>query len=157
MLVPGCGAGHDAVAFAQAGFRVTGVDFAPEALAEARALADQAGVAVNRVDADIFALNDGYAAAFDYVLEYVTYCAIDPGRRGEYAAVLGRVLKPGGLLIALFFPVENRAGGPPFGVAMDEVERLFLPRFTLTHHEQPSASIKPRRNREVLTIWKRRP
>jgi SAM-dependent methyltransferase len=157
MLVPGCGSGHDAVAFARAGFRVTGVDFAPEALAEARALAEQTGVAVDLVGADIFTLGDAYAAAFDYVVEYVTYCAIDPGRRGEYAAALGRVLRPGGLLIALFFPVENRAGGPPFGVEMEEVERVFFPWFTLTHQEQPSASIKPRRNREVLTFWKRRP
>ena len=33
ILVPGCGRGHEVVALAKAGFYVTGVDFAPTAVA----------------------------------------------------------------------------------------------------------------------------
>src|SRR5258706_16428491 len=41
VLVPGCGTGHDARAFAEAGFAVTGCDIAPSAiqLAQERAAA----------------------------------------------------------------------------------------------------------------------
>jgi methyl halide transferase len=156
MLVPGCGTGHDAVAFARAGFRVTGVDFASGALAQARALAAAQGVPVEFIEADFFSLGQEYGGAFDYVLEHVTYCAIDPSRRPEYARAMSSLLKPGGRLIALFFPVEVRPQGPPFGVDMDEVERLLQPAFALLRSEIPVASIRPRRDREVLTIWERR-
>jgi SAM-dependent methyltransferase len=157
MLVPGCGTGHDALAFARAGFKVTGVDFAPEPLAEARALASAGGVNVEFVQADFFTLGDEYSAAFDYILEYVMYCAIHPSRRIRYAHTAGRMLKSGGLLIALFFPVEDRPDGPPFGVDMTEAEEQFRPLFRPVSREIPAASIMPRRGREVLAIWERLP
>jgi methyl halide transferase len=156
-LVPGCGTGHDALAFAREGFSVTGLDFAPEPLAEARLRASDAGLKAEFVQADFFTLGEAYTAAFDYIIEYTMYCAIHPSRRALYAETAGRVLKPGGRLVALFFPVEDRPGGPPFGVDIAETERLFSPRFQLVSSEIHPATIKPRRGREVLTIWERLP
>ncbi len=157
MLVPGCGSAHDAAAFAGAGFRVTAVDFSPEPLRAAADLARRLGVTMNLLQADFFSLDGEHTAAYDYVLEYVTYCAIDPGRRGEYASVLARVLKPGGVLIALLFPVEQRTGGPPFGIDLEEAERLFSPWFLLRYRESQAATIRPRRGREILLLLERRP
>ena len=45
VVVPGCGRGHDALLFAEAGHQVTGLDFAPSAIAGARELATAAGLA----------------------------------------------------------------------------------------------------------------
>jgi methyl halide transferase len=157
MLVPGCGSGHDAVAFAAAGFDVVAMDIAPEAIDRAQTLARSRHVPVTFMTADIFTLDRSHDAAFDYVLEYVTWCAIEPSRLPEYASVIGRVLKPGGLLIALLFPVEQRTGGPPFAVDLDEVETLLAPAFRNTVREYSSDTISPRRGREVLTVWERLP
>ncbi|HEX9105131.1 MAG TPA: methyltransferase domain-containing protein, partial [Polyangia bacterium] len=46
-LVVGCGRGHEARMLARAGAHVVAVDFAPEALAEAQALAEREAVAVD--------------------------------------------------------------------------------------------------------------
>jgi methyl halide transferase len=56
VAVPGCGRGHDARLLAARGHDVTGFDFAPAALAAARALAARERVAVRFEDRDVFAL-----------------------------------------------------------------------------------------------------
>ena len=43
VCVPGCGMGHDALAWAAKGFQVTGVDLAPTAVEGARANGDEGG------------------------------------------------------------------------------------------------------------------
>lgn len=153
-LVLGSGRGHDAVAFARAGWRVTGVDFSPEALALARRSATGVDPAPAFVEADIFDLPAAWNGGFDLVVEYVTYCAIAPSRRAEFAAAVSRLLAPDGRLLALFFPVEERPGGPPFGVDPEEAVRLFSRHLVLLEREVPADSVVPRRGREVLTLWR---
>ncbi len=152
-LVLGCGKGYDAVLFARRGFAVTAVDFSGEAVVHARGLADSGGVAVEFLQADLFNLPSEFAGAFDYVVEYVTFCAIDPLRRREYVDVVQRCLKPGGRFLALFFPIEVRSGGPPFAVPLKETIRLFEERLDLVSLEFPQKSIPPRKGREVMTVW----
>ena len=96
VLDVGCGAGVEVVRFGRAGARVTGVDAAPNAVALARANAEQQGVAA-RLD-----VADGEAlpypdASFDLVYAHgiVQYAADD--RR--VVAECHRVLRPGGLLV----------------------------------------------------------
>jgi SAM-dependent methyltransferase len=153
-LVLGSGRGHDALAFARAGWTVTGVDFSAEALAIARRSAAGVEPAPAFVEADIFHLSAAWNGAFDLVVEYVTYCAIAPYRRAEFAAAVSRLLAPGGRLLALFFPVEERPGGPPFGVDLDEAVRLFSRHLRLLEQDIPMDSVKPRSGREVLTLWR---
>ncbi len=155
-LVLGCGRGHDAVLFASRGFDVTAVDFSRTAIDETAALAAARGVRLRLLERDLFTLVPELDGAFDYVVEYVTFCAVDPRRRSEYADLVGRVLKPGGTFIGLFFPLEARPGGPPFGVSLDEVKRLFSRRCDLISSVVPQTSVKPRQGREALTIWRRR-
>lgn len=152
MIVLGAGRGYDARLFARHGFEVTAVDFTPEAVRDMRMLAEAvAPVAVLR--ADLFDLPPLFEGAFDYVLEYVTYCAIDPARRSDYAGVVDRLLRAGGRFIGLLFPIGDHPGGPPFAVAPDElIERLLERGFELQHREFPEASIAPRRGREELVV-----
>ncbi len=156
MIVLGCGRGYDPVFFATRGFAVTAVDFAQSAVDAVRENATRAGATLTILQTDIFSLDASHNGAYDYLLEYTCYCAIDPARRGEYAALAARLVRPGGLLVALLFPVEDRPGGPPFGVSLDEADTLFAQWFDLVTREESPKTVSPRRGREYLTIYRRR-
>src|SRR5512146_934317 len=124
MLVPCAGRGHDAREFARHGFQVTAVDFSPSAVEALRKLADPAAP-IEIVQDDMFELPHDLDGKFEYVLQYTCFCAIDPGRRQDYADLIARLLKPGGIYIDLAFPLDGRAGGPPFAVSQSEIVHLF--------------------------------
>jgi SAM-dependent methyltransferase len=155
MIVLGAGRGHDAREFARHGFKVTAVDFASHAVEEMHRLADPTSP-VEVLQKDIFELPHEWNNSFDYLLEYTCFCAIDPGRRAEYADLVKRLLKPDGLYIDLAFPLDGRAGGPPFAVKESEVMELFDKRgFKLVLREKPVESVSPRRHAEELFIFKK--
>lgn len=110
-LVPGCGNGHDALALAAAGWRVTALDCVEGVSARlAAGLAERGGELVI-TDALQF---DG-EHAFHLVWDHTFFCAIDPSLRSAWGAMVGRSLDPDGEVVALVFPgnkpVED--GGPP--------------------------------------------
>jgi SAM-dependent methyltransferase len=152
MIVLGAGLGHDARLFARHGFTVTAIDFAPEAAAAMRQLNDPV-YPVQILQKDIFELDGEWNGRFDYILEYTCFCAIDPARRDEYASLAARLLKPGGLYIALAFPIGRRPGGPPFVVQPDGmIELLTEHGFSLQYREFPPESVPSRQNIEELII-----
>ena len=155
MIVPGAGRGHDAREFARHGFEVTAVDFSPYVINEMKHLADpQAPIEI--LQHDLFTLPRELDDSFDYVLEYTCFCAIDPKRRTEYADLIARLLKPGGVYIDLAFPLDGRAGGPPFAVSVPELLGLFQERsLKLFSREKPIESVSPRRGAEELFIFKK--
>jgi SAM-dependent methyltransferase len=155
LIVLGAGRGHDARLFARQGFRVTAVDFSPTAAREMERLAE-AAAPVEIIQADIFTLPHTLDSTFDYLLEYTCFCAIDPQRRAEYAQLVNRLLKPGGLYIDLAFPLDSHAGGPPFAVNIPQILSLFSPpTFNLTQRETPPDSVPQRRGQEELLIFQK--
>lgn len=156
MIVLGAGRGYDARMFAAHGFEVTAVDFAAEAAGAMQALADPEAP-VEILQLDIFELPPALNAAFDYVLEYTCFCAIDPQRRPEYADLVARLLKPGGIYIGLLFPIGKRGGGPPFAVSPDELVELLSQRgFDLQQRQANMPdSVSPRRDFEELLIFRK--
>lgn len=153
ILIAGCGKGYDAVLAAKKGYDVYAVDFSIEAVKLAKDLADTENVKVNLIHEDIFKLDSVYEKYFDYVYDYVTYCSILPESRKEYAEKTGRLLKEGGKLIAILFPVEERKGGPPYAVDVKEFYELFSEHLQLKFSSKNLNSIKPRRGREVLQVY----
>jgi methyl halide transferase len=153
MIVPGSGRGHDAIYFARRGFEVTAVDFAPSAVKEGERAAREAGVNVRFVQGDLFALGSQYDHAFDYVLEHTCFAAIPLVMREEYVRVVWRLLKPGGLYIAILF-AHGRPGGPPFTTDTAEVRRLFGPSFDIERLETPSRSAEGREGKELFALMK---
>jgi SAM-dependent methyltransferase len=111
MLVPCAGRGHDAREFARNGFSVTAVDFSPSAVQEMERLAEPEAP-IDILQHDMFQLPESMNGTFEYVLQYTCFCAIDLKRRTEYADLISRLLKPGGIYIDLAFPLDGRAGGP---------------------------------------------
>jgi SAM-dependent methyltransferase len=155
MIVPGAGRGHDAREFARHGYQVTAIDFSPYVISEMKRLADpQAPIEI--LQHDLFALPRDLDGSFDYVLEYTCFCAIDPKRRPEYSDLVTRLLRPGGVYIDLAFPLDDRAGGPPFAVSDSELLNLYQERgFKLLSREVPVDSVSPRRGAEELFIFKK--
>ena len=153
-LVVGCGRGHEARLLARLGATVVGVDFAAEAIAEARRLAAAEGVAVDFRQRDLFTLGDE-PDRYELFVEHCCFCAIEPRRRPEYAAMAARVVVPGGALVGLFWS-DGRPDGPPFTVDQAELERLFGRDFVLEEASVPPDSAPLRHDQELLTVWRRR-
>ena len=152
VAVPGCGRGHDARFLARRGYDVVGFDFSPAAVTAARALAKRERVDVEFEQRDIFTLGREYAHAFDGVWEYTCFCAIDPARRDAYVRTMAAILKPGGWLLACFFPMRRIAAGPPFPVSQAEVQRRFGSRFRVERAQPPIRSARGRLGREWLVL-----
>ena len=157
VAIPGAGRGHDARLLARHGYRVTAFDFAEPAVAEARRLAAAEGVAVAVEARDVFTLARDHAGAFDAVWEYTCFCAIDPARREEYVQVLHAILRPGGILLACFYPLREGTDGPPFPVSREAVERMLAGRFTMLEAGPPPRSVERRRGLEWLVRARREP
>jgi len=147
IAVPGCGRGHDVALLASRGYDATGFDFSDEAVAEA----SRRGTTV--LKRDVFGLGEEFPGAFDAVWEYTCFCAIAPARREEYVEVLAEILRRGGELIALFYPLRDPKGakeGPPFPVRRAEVEKMLTKHFRVVSMAVPADSIERRKGHELL-------
>jgi SAM-dependent methyltransferase len=157
VAVPGSGRGHDARLLARRGYRVSAFDFAEAAMTEARRLAASDGVAVAVEQRDIFTLGRDFVGAFDGVWEYTCFCAIDPARREDYARVLHTILRPGGLLLACFYPLREGGDGPPFPVSRADIDRALAGHFTVLEAGPPARSVERRQGLEWLVLARRDP
>lgn len=152
VAVPGCGRGHDARAWAEAGLRAQGLDFAPTAVTEAKRL--HAGLAhVGFARSDFLA--DPPPAAFDWLFEHTLFCAIPPGRRDDYVRAAAGWVKPGGYYLAVNYLQPQDHYGPPFGATVKELGERFSPHFELVKHWVPR-SFPSRKDRERCFLWRRR-
>lgn len=152
VAVLGCGRGYDALLFAQYGFEVIGIDFAPSAIAAATELAQAAGSSAKFLERDIFELSAEFPHYFDYVLEHTCFCAIAPSQRSAYVKLVREILKPQGQLIGLFF-THSRPGGPPFGSTPAEIRNNFTPDFKILSLEPVTNSVSERQGEEHLGIF----
>ena len=108
----GCGEGRNAVWLAERGWEVTGVDFSQVGLDKAARLAEQRGVSVQWVLADLVDYVPP-SAAFDFVAIFYLHIAAAAMRE-----VLGRgaaALAPGGTLLVVGHDptnIQEGYGGP---------------------------------------------
>jgi SAM-dependent methyltransferase len=93
-----CHIGTDTVSLSRLGAKMTGLDFSPPALVEARKLAAAAGADVDFVESDVYSAPDLLpAAAFDLVFTGIgALCWLPDIAR--WAQVVGTLLKPAGRL-----------------------------------------------------------
>jgi SAM-dependent methyltransferase len=92
-----CHIGTDTVSLAKLGARVTGLDFSPSALDQARALAARARLEVRFVESELCGAPAALGATFDLVYTGVGALNWLPDIRG-WADVVARLLRPGGRL-----------------------------------------------------------
>ncbi|MCB1960231.1 MAG: class I SAM-dependent methyltransferase [Rhodocyclaceae bacterium] len=123
------GEGRNSVFLAQAGHVVDALEFAPSAIAKARALAQARGVTVHVIEADVFAW-DWPAEAYDAVAAiFIQFAA--PAQRSALFAHMLRALKPGGLLLLQGYTPKqlDYATGGPSAVENLYTEQLLLEAF----------------------------
>lgn len=155
VAVIGCGPGHEAFEAARNGYQVTAIDFAPEAIAGVRTKAGELGLSVNAEEADVFDLAKRWPTTFDGIIEHTCLCAIDPARRREYTQAVAGSLKPGGILLGLFY-AHNRPDGPPYSIHEPEVRDLFSPLFVFERLVTAPDSFENRASHELEFIARRR-
>lgn len=119
----GCGTGTNVVYLAQHGWDAVGVDFSPKAIGMAKRRARDAGVTgrARFLVADVTRLPD-LGAPFDLALDMGCLHSVPAERRPDYARGLHARLAPGAAYLLYAFCPPDR-----YGIARDEVERLFAP------------------------------
>ncbi len=106
----GCGSGRHAVWLAERGWRVTAVDFAPEALRQARERAAEVGVEVDWIEADLVDYEPP-EGAFDLVL--LAYLHVPAHERRAILAKAEAAVASGGTLLLVGHDLTNIGTGAP--------------------------------------------
>lgn len=129
VVVPGCGGGWEVAALARHGAQVSGIDYAPGALARTLARLEQAQLLADLEEADVLQWQP--AAPVDAVYEQTCLCALHPDHWTRYAAQLHAWLRPGGRLFALFMQMrrdgagQGMVEGPPYHCDINAMRALF--------------------------------
>lgn len=154
ILVLGCGSGHDAALFAEAGHVVTAVDFSAGAIQKAKSLYGHVEN-MSFVQQDIFTLPHEWNETFDVIVEHTCFCAIDPDRRKEMVKLWRRLLHEEGQVMGVFFAMLKRAG-PPYGSSEWEIRELLKNSFHFLFWGRWRESIPRREGRELFILAKKK-
>ncbi len=102
----GCGTGTNVITLAKAGWDVTGVDFAPRAIRNAKRKAKQAGKKTKLFVRDVTDLEE-IAGPFNLALDIGCFHSLGK-QKAQYLSELNRILAPGGhWLLYAFFQSES--------------------------------------------------
>jgi ubiquinone/menaquinone biosynthesis C-methylase UbiE len=118
----GCGTGTNIITLARAGWRVTGVDFAPRAISLAKRKLEHEGVQAELKVADATKL-DGISGPFDLAFDLGCFHSIPQQVQSKYLDQLERILAPNGfwLLYGFLKPEAPREGT---GLAEADIDRI---------------------------------
>jgi hypothetical protein len=161
-LIPGCGSAYDARLLAQKGMsRVVGLDFAPEAIEKAKTVC--ADTNVELICGDLMVphatLHDG---SMDFIFDYTCFCAIPPSSRPAWGQRLAGLLKSGGRLLTLAYPLADdhvaadpQAVGPPFPVSVAQYKQMLEPHGVRMDGEPRASdlSVTARQPNERVIWW----
>jgi trans-aconitate methyltransferase len=150
-LIPGCGSGYELAALCAAGWDATAIDFAPVAVASARAAVGQWSEHI--VAADFFTWEP--AAPLDFIYERAFLCAMPRAMWPQVAARWAALLAPGALLAGYFF-FDDAVKGPPFGIDRATLSSLLSPYFDCIEDASVSDSIPVFQGKERWMAWRRR-
>jgi protein-L-isoaspartate O-methyltransferase len=150
VLIPGCGSGYEVQTFHTAGYDVTGIDFSPAAVDQARTVL---GVLAERVILGDFFTHDFGGRCFDLIYERTFLCSMPPSRWPDYATRVADLLSAEGRLIGIFFYGQQSASGPPYPLTEKQAEQLFESRFRLVRGELVTDSLPLFRGMERWQEW----
>lgn len=125
-LVVGCGYGADAEFLALLGFRTTGFDFAPTAIAAARRKYPDSEVTY--LVADVLDLPHAWQGRFDLVVESLTVQSMPPEQHSVAAQNVAALVAPAGTLLVLATTRDEGAEvkGPPWPLSRTELDAFAL-------------------------------
>ncbi len=154
VLVLGCGEGHDAALFAEAGHLVTAVDFSAEGIK--RGIEKYQHLKnLTFVQENIFNLPQDWNFSFDVIIEHTFYCAIPTLQRKNLVTLWRRLLHEEGQLMGVFFTMLKRSG-PPYGASEYELRRMLSPYFQFLFWGRWRQSLPRRQGKELFVLAKKR-
>lgn len=110
VLDVGCGTGEHTILLTRLGYDVLGIDFAPNAVEQARANAAKRGVDARFEVAD--AMNLGAEPRYDTIVDSALFHIFDDTDRAKYVASLHAACRPGALVHVLALSDAGRGFGP---------------------------------------------
>ncbi len=147
ILDVGCGAGSNVLWLAERGFRATGIDVAPGAIAAAHSRRTPSTRKARFQVDDALALSFP-AGSFRGAVDAGCFHTLPPGKRSEYARSLARVLRPDSTyLLSWVGREETREWGPPHRLSVNDVAEVFEPLFLMEQVEY-----RPRRVRVTSSV-----
>jgi SAM-dependent methyltransferase len=155
-LVPGCGRGHEVALAVEYGLDATGLDIAPTGVAEARAKYPH--LAERFVTGNLFDPPEEMRGAFDVVLEHTCMSALPPTLRADYRRGIDLTLRPGGLLIGVWFinpALDPGELGPPFPFSVADLTALFAKDYEVVEDYVPDVAFPGREGRERVRVLRR--
>ena len=123
-LVVGCGYGADAEFLAMLGYRTTGFDYAPTAIAAARR--KHPASEVNYLVADVLDLPREWQGMFDLVVESLTVQSMPPEQHAVAARKIAALVAPEGALLVLATTRDegSEVKGPPWPLTRAELNEF---------------------------------
>jgi SAM-dependent methyltransferase len=155
-LVPGCGHGHEVALAVAHGLDATGLDIAPTGIAEAKMLYPQ--LAARLVVGDFFNPPAAMRGAFDVVLEHTCLSGLPPRLRARYRQGVDLTLRPGGLMIGVWYinpDLDPGEEGPPFPLPVAELTALFATGYEIVDDYVPDVAFSGREGRERVRVLRR--
>ena len=154
-LVPGCGRGHEVIFLAENGFEVTAIDFSKGAVTYLERALEERSLSGRVLHQDFFGLDNSHDGIYDLVLEQTFFCAIAPRQRQDYVRNVMRILKPGGMLVGLFYHTDKE-GGPPYNTTRADITVNFAKNFKILELDKTTLSAEQRKDKEWLGIFKKK-
>jgi ubiquinone/menaquinone biosynthesis C-methylase UbiE len=141
----GCGTGTNVITLAKAGWKVTGMDFAPRAIKLARKKVEQASVQAELLTSDVTEL-EGINGPFDFAFDLGCFHTIPQDGKSNYLRQLNRILSPNGFWLLYGFLRSDSVPNIGPGLSEADIDRI-LSQLTLLsrrdgsddHGERPSA------------------
>lgn len=155
-LVPGCGHGHEVALAVEHGLDAVGLDIAPTGTAEARATYPQ--LAERFVTGSLFDPPEEMRSAFDVLLEHTCMSGLHPSLRADYRRGIDLTLRPGGLLIGVWFinpDLDPGDEGPPYPFPVPELTALFADGYEIVEDYVPDVSFDTRVGQERIRVLRR--
>jgi SAM-dependent methyltransferase len=155
-LVPGCGRGHEVALAVEHGLDATGLDIAPTAVAEARALYPH--LSERFVMGSLFDPPEEMRGAYDVVLEHTCMSGLPPMLRANYRRGIDLTLRRGGLLIGVWFinpALDPGKEGPPFPFSVADLTALFAEGYAIVEDYMPDVAFPGREGRERVRVLRR--
>jgi ubiquinone/menaquinone biosynthesis C-methylase UbiE len=115
----GCGKGRYSIALAQRGWKVTGLDAVPKALAIARKRAEEQRAEVTFVQGDARHLDEVIGPGVDLVLDAGCFHGLSDADRAQVVRAEDAVVRPEAMLVLVAF--HPTAGPGPRGASRDDI------------------------------------
>jgi len=121
----GCGTGRWSVELAKRGWDVVGVDVVPKAIRAARQRAQETGVHIDFVEADVAELRAaGIAPGFSFFLDVECFNHLGDSQRAAVGREVNAVASPSATMLLLAWTRARRGPLPP-GASADDLTTAF--------------------------------